>query len=37
MMNLLPGADRSNTYIWACWAIPLLITEVILQLVRRAS
>ena len=34
MMNWLPEADRSNTYIWACWAIPLLITEVILQLVR---
>ena len=33
MMNWLPEADRSNTYIWVCWAIPLLITEVILQLV----
>jgi uncharacterized membrane protein len=34
MMNWLPEADRSNTYVWVCWAIPLLITEVILQLVR---
>jgi len=34
MMNWLPEAERSNTYIWVCWAIPLLITEVILQLVR---
>ena len=33
MMNWLPEADRSNTYIWVCWAIPLLIAEVILQLV----
>jgi uncharacterized membrane protein len=34
MMNWLPEADRATTYIWACWAIPLLIAEVILQLVR---
>lgn len=34
MMTWLPDADRSNVVIWACWAIPLLITEVILQLVR---
>ncbi len=34
MMNWLPEADRSNTYIWASWAIPLLIAEVVLQLVR---
>jgi hypothetical protein len=34
MMNWLPEADRSVTYGWASWAIPLLITEVILQLVR---
>jgi len=34
MKNWLPDADRSNAIIWACWAIPLLITEVILQLVR---
>jgi hypothetical protein len=26
--------DRSVTSIWACWAVPLLFTEVILQLVR---
>ena len=39
MMNWLPEADRSNTYIRVCWAIPLMITEVILQLVhmRRAT
>ncbi len=34
MMNWLPDADRSNVLIWACWALPLLITEVILQLRR---
>jgi uncharacterized membrane protein len=34
MMNWLPESDRSVTYGWACWAIPLLITEVILQLAR---
>jgi len=34
MMNWLPQSDRATTYIWACWAIPLLVTEVILQLVR---
>jgi hypothetical protein len=30
------GTDnqRSITYIWACWAVPLLATEVILQLRR---
>jgi uncharacterized membrane protein len=26
--------ERSITYIWACWAVPLLATEVILQLRR---
>jgi hypothetical protein len=30
----LPDADRGNEYIWVCWAIPVLITEVILQRVR---
>ena len=34
MMNWLPESDRAVTYGWASWAIPLLITEVILQLVR---
>ena len=34
MMAWLPDADRANVVIWACWAIPLLITEVILQLSR---
>ena len=34
MSTWLPDADRSNVIIWACWAIPLLFTEVILQLMR---
>jgi uncharacterized membrane protein len=34
MMKWLPDADRANVLIWACWALPLLITEVILQLRR---
>lgn len=34
MMRWLPDADRANVTIWACWAIPLLFTEVILQLLR---
>lgn len=34
MMTWLPDADRANVIIWACWAIPLLVTEVILQLAR---
>lgn len=34
MMTWLPDADRANVIIWACWALPLLATEVILQLVR---
>jgi uncharacterized membrane protein len=34
MSKWLPDADRANVIIWACWAIPLLVTEVILQLVR---
>lgn len=34
MMRWLPDADRSNVLIWACWALPLLVTEVILQLRR---
>jgi hypothetical protein len=29
-----PDSDRSNTIGWACWAIPLLVTEVIMQLRR---
>jgi hypothetical protein len=29
-----PDSDRSNMIGWACWAIPLLITEVVLQLRR---
>jgi uncharacterized membrane protein len=34
MSTWLPDADRSNVVIWACWAVPLLFTEVILQLLR---
>ena len=34
MKNWLPAADRANVLIWACWALPLLIAEVILQLKR---
>jgi hypothetical protein len=34
MMNWLPSSNRSVTYIWTSWAIPLLITEVVLQVVR---
>lgn len=34
--HLMPENDRSISAIWACWALPLLITEVILQL-RRIS
>lgn len=34
MMTWLPDADRSNVYVWACWAVPLLIVEVIIALVR---
>ncbi|MGC1424399.1 MAG: DUF2306 domain-containing protein [Terracidiphilus sp.] len=34
MKNWLPDADRANVMIWACWALPLLVTEVILQLKR---
>jgi uncharacterized membrane protein len=34
MSTWLPDADRANVIIWACWAVPLLITEVILQLAR---
>jgi hypothetical protein len=34
MSRLGPVNERSITDIWACWAIPLLATEVILQLRR---
>jgi hypothetical protein len=32
--HLMPENDRSISAIWACWALPLLFTEVILQLRR---
>jgi uncharacterized membrane protein len=32
--HLGPDLQRSLTYIWACWALPLLAAEVILQLRR---
>jgi uncharacterized membrane protein len=34
MSRLGPSTERGITYIWACWAVPLLATEVILQLRR---
>jgi uncharacterized membrane protein len=34
MSRVGPVNERSITYIWACWAVPLLATEVILQLRR---
>lgn len=34
MSTWLPDQDRANVMIWACWAVPLLFTEVILQLRR---
>jgi uncharacterized membrane protein len=34
MSRLGPPNERGITYIWACWALPLLATEVILQLRR---
>jgi uncharacterized membrane protein len=34
MSNWLPQPDRANVIMWACWSIPLLFTEVILQLMR---
>ena len=34
MSRLGPANERAITYIWACWAVPLLATEVILQLRR---
>ena len=34
MSTWLPDQDRANVIVWACWAIPLLFTEVILQLRR---
>lgn len=37
MSTWLPDQDRSNVIIWACWAIPLLVAEVVLQLVRMRS
>ena len=35
--RLEPPGDRAITYGWACWTIPLLVTEVILQLRRMRS
>lgn len=35
--HLQPDGDRSITIGWACWALPLLFTEVILQLRRMRS
>jgi hypothetical protein len=35
--RLQPAGDRAITIGWACWALPLLLTEVILQLRRMRS
>src|SRR5579862_3961664 len=35
--HLQPAADRAVTAAWACWVLPLLATEVILQLRRMRS
>jgi predicted membrane protein DUF2306 len=35
--RLQPDSDRGTTIGWACWAVPLLVTEVILQLRRIRS
>lgn len=35
--RLEPAGDRAVTIGWACWTIPLLVTEVILQLRRMRS
>ena len=35
--RLEPANDRANTIVWACWVIPLLVSEVILQLRRMRS
>ena len=32
--RLMPAGDRAVTYIWACWTVPLLAADVILQLRR---
>lgn len=37
LSRLQPDGDRLVTIAWACWTIPLLITEVILQLRRMRS
>ena len=35
--HLQPDSDRSITILWACWVLPLLVTEVVLQLRRMRS
>ena len=37
LSRLQPDGDRIVTIAWACWVIPLLVTEVILQLRRMRS
>jgi hypothetical protein len=37
LSHIGPGSDRANMIGWACWSIPLLFTEVILQLRRTSS
>ncbi len=37
LSRLQPGNDRANMIMWACWSIPLLVTEVVMQLRRMRS
>jgi len=34
VFHIMPVYDRRVTFIWACWSIPLLIAEVVMQLDR---
>jgi uncharacterized membrane protein YozB (DUF420 family) len=34
LSRVQPGSDRANLLIWACWALPLLIGEIVMQLRR---
>ena len=37
LSRIQPASDRANMIGWACWSIPLLFTEVVLQLRRMSS
>jgi uncharacterized membrane protein len=32
--HLKPGTERSDVFVWACWVMPLIAAEVIMQLMR---